>query len=50
MTQYPAPELADTGLQAEFSETELTSLTAGVAAINAWNRIAGDLKFSPSIE
>lgn len=30
-----------------FSETELAALTAAIAAINAWNRIAGALRFVP---
>jgi AhpD family alkylhydroperoxidase len=33
----------------EFSEKELVFLTAAVASINAWNRIAMALKFSPPV-
>ena len=34
-------------LRTEFSETEIVFLTVSVANINAWNRIAGPLHFSP---
>jgi len=34
-------------LQAQFSEGEIANLTAAIAAINAWNRIAGTLRFTP---
>ncbi|MCZ8074497.1 MAG: carboxymuconolactone decarboxylase family protein [Paucibacter sp.] len=34
-------------LQAQFSEGEIANLTAAIAAINAWNRIAGALRFTP---
>jgi len=34
-------------LQASFSEAEIANLTAAIAAINAWNRIAGALRFTP---
>ncbi|WP_233863059.1 carboxymuconolactone decarboxylase family protein [Paraburkholderia adhaesiva] len=30
----------------QFSETELAALTTAVATINAWNRIAGSLRFA----
>jgi AhpD family alkylhydroperoxidase len=33
----------------EFSESELASLTAAIASINAWNRIAMAYRFTPSI-
>jgi alkylhydroperoxidase family enzyme len=33
----------------EFDERELTFLTAAVASINAWNRIAMAHRFTPSI-
>ena len=32
---------------AQFSEVEFAALTASIAAINAWNRIAGSLRFAP---
>ena len=31
----------------QFSEVELAALTTAIAAINAWNRIAGSLRFEP---
>lgn len=31
----------------QFSEVELAALTTSIAAINAWNRIAGSLRFAP---
>lgn len=36
-------------LQAQFSSSEIAHLTAAIAAINAWNRIAGALQFPPPI-
>lgn len=42
-------ETAYAELAAQFSETEITFLTAAVGAINAWNRIAGAMKFAPPI-
>lgn len=36
-------------LQANFSSQELPFLTAAIANINAWNRIAGALRFSPPL-
>lgn len=32
---------------AQFTREELLHLTAAIAAINAWNRIAGPLRFTP---
>lgn len=34
-------------LQAQFSGTEIANLTAAIGHINAWNRIAGGLRFTP---
>ncbi len=34
-------------VQAQFTQSEIAFLTAAVAAINAWNRIAGALRFEP---
>jgi len=34
-------------LAAQFSPAEIAALTAGIANINAWNRIAGGLRFTP---
>jgi AhpD family alkylhydroperoxidase len=36
-------------LEKQFSEPEIAFLTAAIAAINAWNRIAGALGFEPPI-
>ena len=36
-------------VEAEFSPSEIAFLTTAVGAINAWNRIAGALQFSPPI-
>lgn len=36
-------------LRTHFSELEITFLTAAVGAINAWNRIAGALQFTPPV-
>ena len=36
-------------LQKEFSETEIAHLTAAIGLINAWNRIAAGLRFTPVI-
>lgn len=36
-------------LQEQFSESEITFLTVAVSSINAWNRIAGALRFAPPV-
>jgi len=36
-------------VQTAFTESEIAFLTSAVGAINAWNRIAGALQFSPPI-
>ena len=36
-------------LQAQFDKSEIAFLTAAVANINAWNRIAGGLRFTPPV-
>lgn len=36
-------------LQAEFTETEIAHLTSAIGLINAWNRIAAGLLFTPII-
>ncbi|MDE3207333.1 MAG: carboxymuconolactone decarboxylase family protein, partial [Pseudomonadota bacterium] len=36
-------------LKLEFSTQEIASLTAAIGLINAWNRIAGSLRFAPPI-
>jgi AhpD family alkylhydroperoxidase len=47
MAQQPVADAAYAALQAEFSDPEIAFLTTAVAAINAWNRIAGALQFAP---
>ncbi len=42
-----ASDAAWAQVQAEFSRAESAFLTASIAAINAWNRIAGGLQFTP---
>lgn len=42
-----APDAAYAELEKQFSESEIAFLTAAVGNINAWNRIAGALRFSP---
>lgn len=41
------PDAVYAQLQEQFSETEIAFLTAAVSNINAWNRIAGSLRFTP---
>ncbi|WP_018608367.1 carboxymuconolactone decarboxylase family protein [Uliginosibacterium gangwonense] len=36
-------------LQVQFSQSEILFLTSAIGAINAWNRIAGGLLFTPPI-
>ncbi len=43
------PETAWPALRAHFTEHEATHLTVAIANINAWNRIAGALRFPPPI-
>ncbi len=45
----PASDTAFAALQQEFSESEIAFLTASIANINAWNRIAAGLRFAPII-
>jgi AhpD family alkylhydroperoxidase len=49
MAQQHVSDTLYAELQATFTETEIVFLTTSVAAINAWNRIAGALQFSPPI-
>jgi AhpD family alkylhydroperoxidase len=49
MAQQQVTETQYAELQAAFTESEIAFLTSAVAAINAWNRIAGALQFSPPI-
>lgn len=49
IAKQPVADALFTQLQAEFSESEIAFLTTTIGAINAWNRIAGALQFSPPI-
>lgn len=49
MPLRPAPDADYVQLHALFSQTEIAFLTSAIGAINAWNRIAGALRFSPPI-
>jgi AhpD family alkylhydroperoxidase len=49
MINQPIAETAYGALRWHFSEAEAIHLTAAVANINAWNRIAGGLRFAPPI-
>lgn len=48
MAQHPASDADYLALSAQFSPSEIAFLTSSVALINAWNRIAGGLCFSPT--
>ena len=43
------PDSAYDTLQSLFQEVEIVALTTAIATINAWNRIAGTLRFTPPI-
>jgi len=47
MPQGPVEDAGFEGLAAHFSPAEQAQLTAAIAVINAWNRIAGSLRFTP---
>jgi len=49
MARHPVSAADYADVQAQFSGAEIAFLTASVGAINAWNRIAGALQFSPPI-
>lgn len=49
MARQPVADALQAELAAEFSASEILFLTATVGAINAWNRIAGALRFPPPI-
>ena len=48
MFEGPIADSQYADLRSEFSASEVVHLTSAVGEINAWNRIAGALKFSPS--
>ena len=47
MAREPVTDALYAEVQAAFTESEIAFLTAAIAAINAWNRIAGPLQFPP---
>lgn len=47
MASAHIPDALHAELAAQFSASEIAFLTTTVAAINAWNRIAGALQFAP---
>ncbi|PHM61718.1 carboxymuconolactone decarboxylase family protein [Xenorhabdus ishibashii] len=49
MAQQHITDVLYDEMQAAFTESEIAFLTTAVGAINAWNRIAGALQFSPPI-
>jgi AhpD family alkylhydroperoxidase len=49
MAQHHVTDAHYAEVQAVFTESEIAFLTTAVGAINAWNRIAGALQFSPPI-
>jgi AhpD family alkylhydroperoxidase len=49
LAQRPIEDEAFEALEAHFSEQEIGMLTVAVSQINAWNRIAAPLRFTPPI-
>jgi AhpD family alkylhydroperoxidase len=49
MASDVVPEDAYARLREQFSEAETIHLTVAIATINAWNRVAGGLRFPPAI-
>lgn len=49
MAAQPLPDDAWAVLRTQFSEDEAAFLTVSVATIQAWNRIAGGLRFAPPV-
>ena len=49
LPQGGVPEEAYDAARAQFSETELAFLTAAIAGINAWNRVAVAYRFTPTV-
>ncbi|GAB3448056.1 carboxymuconolactone decarboxylase family protein [Insolitispirillum peregrinum] len=46
MADHPERAAAEAEVTAHFAPAELAALTSAIAIINAWNRIAGGLRFS----
>jgi AhpD family alkylhydroperoxidase len=49
MAQYPVSDAIYAERREHFSTSEIVFLTATVSLINAWNRVAGGLRFFPAI-
>ena len=49
MAKRPVDDALYAELLSHFSPEEVVNLTASIGAINAWNRIAGGLRFAPPI-
>jgi alkylhydroperoxidase family enzyme len=49
MASHPIDDAAYDALKPHFSEREIVLLTVAVGQINAWNRIAAPLRFTPPI-
>ena len=47
MAQQPVADELYESVSAQFSTRELAFLTSSIGLINAWNRIAGGLRFAP---
>ena len=48
MALAPVSDADHAAVSAVFTPTELAGLSAAIAGINAWNRIAGALRFAPA--
>lgn len=48
MAQHHVADAVYADVCAQFTRAEVVNLTAAVGAINAWNRIAGGLRFTPA--
>lgn len=44
---HPQADALYAALQSQFSPAEIANVTAAIGHINAWNRIAGGLRFTP---
>lgn len=49
MAEHAPSAAAYAEVQAQFTPAEIAGLTAAIAAINAWNRMAGSLGFTPPV-
>jgi AhpD family alkylhydroperoxidase len=49
LAHHPIDDSAYNALKSHFSEREIAFLTVAVSQINAWNRIAAPLRFTPPI-